>query len=500
MPNIALAPRIRQAGREEIAVSYLTIPPPRWATINSDPDFGRPRTPLGEPPALIHLTGTSTCCCSIPRCLYNPLAPIRQQQCIIYSMTHSFTSIVEIQTCQLCNRRFIGPDCQELGIFNFNNRIMFTHDVLDDYTSNYTTSETPFAAWVTILARRYTTHGSGSPFVTDQMFRSVWFAYVRLQYFEGDMTCKECGPCPETTIWDGVTLAFNRKHLLPTLQPPTTLHDQAISRDKTRYLSGQQLIPDRKLRQVVRRIIAGKALALSAGGSEEEDEEEEGGRPGNGAVEKANQERLKRAELIPDACSRLRQVNEGLGDIFTTHFGIRSLLDGVVPNAVYRRLLLQIAAEESVLQMAIRSALDLLDIFTQYPTTENASALVNIPVIHDVLTHEFRLYQRASASMISVCSWIVQRGRLVLAKLLVYPAPEHDGAVLGSDTHWAKVSEHHPIFAIPFLSTYRPVAVMGCPKFASAQNTQRSSMTYVAIVGKGARNAQNSTQNMASNG
>ncbi|KAF8872186.1 hypothetical protein BD779DRAFT_1453034 [Infundibulicybe gibba] len=118
-------------------VSYLTIPPPRWAAINSDPDFGRPSTPLGEPPALIHLTGTSTCCCSIPRCRYNPLAPIRQQQCIIYSMTHSFTSIVEIQTCQLCNRRFIGPDCQELGIFNFNNRIMFTHDVLDDYTSKF---------------------------------------------------------------------------------------------------------------------------------------------------------------------------------------------------------------------------------------------------------------------------------------------------------------------------------------------------------------------------
>ncbi|KAF8877541.1 hypothetical protein BD779DRAFT_1475196 [Infundibulicybe gibba] len=161
--------------------------------------------------------------------------------------TYSFPSVVETQACRLCNHRFIGPDCQELGIFNFNNQVMFTHEILDDYTSNYTTSETPFAAWVAILARRYTIHETGGAFVSEKMFRSIWFAYVKLQYLGNDMICPRCGPCPETTIWDGVTLAFNRKHLLPTLEPPTTLHERAISRDKTCYHPGQQLIPDSNL-------------------------------------------------------------------------------------------------------------------------------------------------------------------------------------------------------------------------------------------------------------
>ncbi|KAF8881979.1 hypothetical protein BD779DRAFT_1397130, partial [Infundibulicybe gibba] len=437
MPNIALAPHIRPAGRGDMAVSYLTIPPPRWVSLEGDPDFGPPRTPLHEPPALIRLTETSTCCCSIPRCYYASSAPIRQRPCIIYGMTRSLSSSVEIQACQLCKHRFIGPDCgQELGIFNFNNRIMFTHDVLDDYTNNYTTSETPFSAWVSTTTRRYTIYESGRPFVSEKIFRSVWFAYVKLQYFGKDMICPTCGPCPDTTIWDGVTLAFHRKHLLPTLEPPTTLHEQAISRDKTNYVGGQQLLPDSKLRKIVRSIIIGKGLALSAEESAGE-ENAEGDEEGGGEIaEKAKQEMLRRAGLIPGACEKLMEVNEGLGSIFMKHFGIGSLLDGVIPSSVYRRLLLQIAAEESVLQMAIQSALDLLDVFTQNPTFTNASALVNIPALHDVLSHEFHLYKKASISIIDVCKWIVQRGRSVLNKLLVSPALEHDNIIRDNDARW----------------------------------------------------------------
>lgn len=90
--------------------------------------------------------------------------------------------------------------------------------------------------------------------------------------------------------------------------------------------------------------------------------------------------------------------------------------------------------------MAIRSALDLLDVFTQNPTAVNASALVNIPALHEVLDYEFRLYQTASPTMIDVCQWIVCQGRSTLAKLLVYPAPELDSAALEDNTDWHTVS------------------------------------------------------------
>jgi hypothetical protein len=39
------------------------------------------------------------------------------------------------------------------GVFNFNNRILFTHDLLDEYTSAYTSSETPFVGWVATVSR-----------------------------------------------------------------------------------------------------------------------------------------------------------------------------------------------------------------------------------------------------------------------------------------------------------------------------------------------------------
>jgi hypothetical protein len=34
-------------------------------------------------------------------------------------------------------------------------------------------------------------------------------AYIKLQWFKNDMQCSVCGPTPNDTIWDGVTLSFS---------------------------------------------------------------------------------------------------------------------------------------------------------------------------------------------------------------------------------------------------------------------------------------------------
>jgi hypothetical protein len=128
----------------------------------------------------------------------------------------------------------------------------------------YTSSETPFSAWVSVVSRRYKVHSGPLSFVTAEAFRDVWFAYVKLQYLDGSMMCPRCGPSPENTIWDGVTLAFNRKHLLPTLEPPTTMQPKSVERTTTRYISNQQLLVDRKIRRLVRRVITRTPLTMEA--------------------------------------------------------------------------------------------------------------------------------------------------------------------------------------------------------------------------------------------
>lgn len=242
-----------------------------------------------------------------------------------------------------------------MRLFNFNNRILLTHELLDDYTSAFTASETPFVAWVTVITRRYESQKSEHKFLSEQMFRAAWFAYITLQYLDGDMECPSCGPSPETTIWDGITLAFNQKHLLPSLKPPTTVCDTSPIRDQTRYVYKQQLLPDRDLRKLVRQIISGQPPILGNAGSglvandphrsrdpggNEISDDDDGITETNQA--KRDKDLSSRIEGIPLACLKLTSVNVGLGRLFSEQFGLDALRAGTWGNSVYRRFFLQV--------------------------------------------------------------------------------------------------------------------------------------------------------------
>jgi hypothetical protein len=229
-----------------------------------------------------------------------------------------------------------------------------THELLNDYTSAYTTSETPFVAWVTVVARRYESQQSEHKFLSEGMFRATWFAYIGLQYLGGDMACPLCGPSPETTIWDGVTLAFNQKHLLPSLEPPTTISDFAPVRDDTRYVKKPQLLPDKGLRRLVRGIVSGPSLLLAGSVSTastnldgrqspdtSDDDETEIGQTINLANEE-KKEYLARIEAIPSACEQLTAENAGLGELFSEQFGLKALVERRWGISVYRRFFLQV--------------------------------------------------------------------------------------------------------------------------------------------------------------
>ena len=204
---------------------------------------------LERPPDVIRLTETSSCCC-LPssRVMYDSTMPVTTMSCEVYGLTRAWIVEIEIQKCPRCNCRFIGPDCREIGMFNWNNRLLFMHDLLDDYTCTYSTSETPFVAWVSVVSRRYESHQSPRSFISDKRFRSVWFSYARLLDLQNDLKCPICGPTPSATIWDGVTLSFSRKNLLPLMRPPTTIHSNSPIRSEIRYPFRPQCIEDRALR------------------------------------------------------------------------------------------------------------------------------------------------------------------------------------------------------------------------------------------------------------
>jgi hypothetical protein len=216
--------RVRSAIKSpDNAISHLPVHPPLWAALPDDPLTYPRAQPLRAVPGILELNEASHCCCISIGSAYSPLRPSEHHSCTIYALTGAHCTQIELQLCPLCPRalrRFIGPETWDSGIFNFNNRILFTHDLLDEYTSAYTSSETPFVGWVSTVSHRYTNHNSERPFVTEKMFRAVWFSYIQLQHLETVLQCHACGPMPQDTIWDGVTLAFSQKHLLPSLQPP----------------------------------------------------------------------------------------------------------------------------------------------------------------------------------------------------------------------------------------------------------------------------------------
>src|SRR3984957_17549909 len=112
----------------------------------------------------------------------------------------------------------------------------------------------PFVAWVTILSCRYQQRQLRRPFLGEKLFQTIWFAYVRLQLLESKDECPVCGPIPNDTIWDGISLAFSQKHLLPSLCPPTVSNEKSLRRENVRYQTVQQLITDSKLRKTVRKV------------------------------------------------------------------------------------------------------------------------------------------------------------------------------------------------------------------------------------------------------
>jgi hypothetical protein len=222
----------------EKSVSHLPIAAPSWCRLPSDVVQKPPPFREAALPETFLLDSSSRCSCGnteiaiddgldddgldddqLPRIYAGPF--------VVYNISGAIRLEIETAYCNDCpntNGR-IGPDLGEYGIFNWNNKVGFCHDLMNDYTKMFTSSETPFHPYHQTIAARYEDVGisENMGFCHLGIFEKAYFAFTALQEIGSDMRCSLCGPDPQVVIADGVSISFS-SHRVESLRPPTIDH------------------------------------------------------------------------------------------------------------------------------------------------------------------------------------------------------------------------------------------------------------------------------------
>lgn len=301
------------------AVSHLPVLVPRWASLPNDKRAYDQPAPLTSAPGVLKCEESASCACiDGKRAYYDPLQTTTVRECTVYTLMEPYRTTIELQVCPRCppeSRRYIGPDLRTRGIFNYNNSALFSHQLLNEYISAFTSSETPIEPWVQQTARRYEDVKAGNAFVGGGLFRAAWFAYVRLMSLENDKCCPRCGDHPESVIWDGVSIAFGRKHVNTGLQPPTISSPDAPRRS-SKSAPGQQWLHDGKRRKELRDWLRNGGLKIAVPARAEE----EGG-PRAKEEEKELKAAIQRVQAFPELEKWLSEQDVHLGNIFKKRLG-----------------------------------------------------------------------------------------------------------------------------------------------------------------------------------
>jgi len=200
------------------AVSYKPIPPPTWLVLPGEQLLEQPfHAP--DLPQLFSLDPTSRCSCGSNRWQgINSMV----DEIVIFTNCTAIIRQIETVYCTLCTnkRGRVGPDLSEFGIFNWNNRIAFSHQLMNEYTNRFTTALTPFFSFREQIINLYESQRSPRSFVSLYIFIAAYFRFVQIQQLETEMRCLHCKDEPSVVIADGVSISFSNTKVLG-LKPPT---------------------------------------------------------------------------------------------------------------------------------------------------------------------------------------------------------------------------------------------------------------------------------------
>ncbi|KAI9457497.1 hypothetical protein HD554DRAFT_2030036, partial [Boletus coccyginus] len=140
----------------------------------------------------------------------------------IFGLTNSTLISIKLLPCPVyCHPRCsLGADLGTQGLFNWNNEMLFTHELLNAFTSAFTASETPFLAFCITVQRAYLNHSRSMEFCSDETFVQVWFAFTQIQTMDSGMYCPTCGVSPDVVIVDDISLRMHVFKLTGSIRPP----------------------------------------------------------------------------------------------------------------------------------------------------------------------------------------------------------------------------------------------------------------------------------------
>jgi hypothetical protein len=148
----------------------------------------------------------------VPATIFFQPAYGAQTSYIYYTSKQAVNVLLFSKICQTCNRTY-NYDGVDDHIFNYSNRKLFSHELLDSYTAQYSLSETPIHAFIKSIKRRYIFNGSRIDFIGQELFTSVYISFIDLQKWEFKYCCPWCGPHPMDLICDGTRVTFPKRFL-----------------------------------------------------------------------------------------------------------------------------------------------------------------------------------------------------------------------------------------------------------------------------------------------
>ncbi|KIK53808.1 hypothetical protein GYMLUDRAFT_250129 [Collybiopsis luxurians FD-317 M1] len=193
-----------------------------------------------------------------------------------------------------------------------------------------------------------------------------------LVQFEGDKSCPSCGDFPDSIIWDGVSIAFGRKHVNNELSPPTVICKDAQER-LIKSVPWQEWLQDAILRKKLQNW-------LIDGGLDSDQKNYEAGL--NAQLEHAKILQLELYPWLNSLCPHLRDMfgwRLGHGAIQNNKWG---------PQKEYLALFQILAAEESTMQMMAQSTLHQVKIFLHNPNQYMLQDLLAVPALYTILKLE----------------------------------------------------------------------------------------------------------------
>ncbi|KAJ7590570.1 hypothetical protein C8J56DRAFT_1133966 [Mycena floridula] len=258
------------------------------------------------------------------------------------------------------------------------------------------------------MERRY--FGSGAAFPYYKMVVSAWFTFAALQQYENDMKCPTCSDEPESLLCDGVSISFQKKQLLSSLEPPTMLTPDCEVRALVKPYPKPQVIVDEKMRKRMRLVLKGPTQ-----------------------VDCDGQQHREECLLL---LASFTNVNESLAALFRRRFvDVPFSSQRGEVDKVYDIFFAQICADESALQMIPRIALVALATFNGNPGRATASELITIPALFSLLPLE-RTENGYSTVILGVAQWLERQAREVLDKLMVHKGPPKSRLVPKNHSTW----------------------------------------------------------------